>query len=111
MGDNIVHDVAGPVVGTDAANKAYVDAGLNEAFKKIDDNTEGIAVAIALGGIALPQGKNFAVAANLGFYDGKEAIAAQTAIRLDQTFTLNGGVGAGFENNKVGGRVGVMAAW
>ena len=28
MGGNVVHDVAAPVLGTDAANKAYVDACL-----------------------------------------------------------------------------------
>jgi len=106
-----VQGVGAPIAGTDAANKDYVDAGLNAAFKKIDENTEGIAVAIALGGIAIPEGKNFALAANLGFYDGKEALAAQTAIRLDPNVTFNGGVGVGLDNNKVGGRVGIMTAW
>jgi hypothetical protein len=106
-----VQGVGAPIAGTDAANKDYVDAGLNAAFKKIDENTEGIAVAIALGGIAIPEGKNFALAANLGFYDGKEALAAQTAIRLDPNVTFNGGVGVGLSDNKVGGRVGIMTAW
>ncbi len=112
FGNNVIHDVAAPIAATDAANKAYVDAGLNSAFKKIDENTQGIAIAIALGGIALPEGKNFAVAANVGFYDDKEAVAAQGAIRLDNIFSLNGGVGVGVDSgSKVGGRVGIMAAW
>jgi hypothetical protein len=106
-----ITNVGDPIDPLDAANKQYVDAGLNAAFKEIDETKEGIAVAIALGGIALPQGKNFAIAGNLGFYDSKEAFAAQTAIRLDQNITFNGGVGVGFEDSKVGGRVGIMAAW
>jgi len=112
FGNNVLHDVGTPIVGTDAANKAYVDASVNSAFKKIDENTQGIAIAIALGGIALPQGKNFAVAANVGFYDDKEAVAAQGAVRLDSVFSLNGGIGLGVDDaSKVGGRVGIMAAW
>ena len=118
MGGNRVQDVATPIAGTDAVNKDYVDSGLaaanmriNNAFKKIDENTEGVAVAIAMGGIAIPQGKDFAVSANMGFYDSRQAFAAQSAIRLDETFTLNGGVGIGLNNNKVGGRIGVTAAW
>jgi len=125
MGGNRVQNVALPIAGTDAANKDYVDAGLgaayigisdafnklNDAFKKIDENSEGIAVAIALGGIALPQGKNFALAGNVGVYDDKQAAAAQAAIRVNETLTLNAGVGVGFDNGQVGGRVGFMAAW
>ena len=67
MGNNVVHDVAGPVAATDAANKAYVDQGLNAAFKRIDQNTEGIAIAMSLGGLAVPENKTFAFGANLGF--------------------------------------------
>jgi hypothetical protein len=111
MGNNVVHDVAAPIVGTDAANKAYVDQGLNAAFKKIEENTEGIAIAIALGGLAVPENKTFAFGANLGFFDGKEAVSAQTAIRLDQYVTLSGGVGVGLDSSQVGGRVGLMTAW
>jgi YadA-like membrane anchor domain len=111
MGGNRVQDVASPIVGTDAANKNYVDAGLAEAFKRIDKTNEGVAVAIALGGIALPQGKSFAIAANMGFWDNKQAFAAQTAIRLNETWTFNGGIGVSTNGGNVGGRVGIMAAW
>jgi hypothetical protein len=85
---------------------------VNRAFQEIDQNTQGIAVAIAMGGLVLPDAKNFAVAANVGFYDDKQAFAAQAAVRLDRTFTLNGGVGIGMnDSSSVGGRAGVMAAW
>jgi hypothetical protein len=105
-------------MATDAANKDYVDGlnaltndRINQAFRQIDENTEGIAVAIAMGGLTLPQGKDFALGANVGFYDDKQAAAAQAAIRLNEVVSFNAGVGVGFDNNKVGGRVGFMAAW
>ena len=83
MGSNRVQNVATPIDASDAANKAYVDAmsgnvanlqgaidaqtaRINSAFREIDKNTEGIAIALAMGGIALPQGKDFALSANFG---------------------------------------------
>lgn len=121
-GGNRVQNVAAPVADTDAANKAYVDAQLggntaqitgqiNEAFKQIDRNTEGIAIAIALGGLALPHNANFAVSANLGIFEDKQALAFQSAIRLGGGVVLNGGIGVGIDSSLVGGRIGVMAAW
>lgn len=118
MGGNRVQNVATPVAPTDAANKAYVDSRLgasdgriDSAFDRIEENEEGIAIAVALGGLTLPAGKDFAIGANLGFYGGKEAMAAQTAIKLTDNLILNGGIGVGLEETKVGGRIGFMAAW
>jgi hypothetical protein len=118
MGGNRVQNVAAPVAPTDAANKAYVDqrlgasdVRLDSAFDRIEENEQGIAIAIALGGLTVPAGKDFAVGANVGFYGGKEAMAAQTAIKLTDGLVLNGGIGVGLEEAKVGGRVGLMAAW
>ncbi len=64
-----------------------------------------------MGGIAIPDGKNFALGANVGFYEDKQAFAAQAAIRITDMLTFNGGVGVGTDSNKVGGRVGFVAAW
>jgi hypothetical protein len=130
MGGNRVQNVAAPVAATDAANKAYVDAAIggadiegleaaiqqqtariNSAFREIDKNTEGIAVAMAMEGLSLPPGQVFAIGASLGMYQDKQAAAAQTVIRLNETLTFNGGIGVGLGTNQVGGRVGVMAAW
>jgi trimeric autotransporter adhesin len=109
---NVVHGVATPVVGTDAANKQYVDDGLAKAFKAIDRNTQGIAIAMAMAGLALPEGKNFALGANMGFFDDKQAIAIQAAIRVSPNVTVTGGFGTGVQDmNATGGRVGVQAAW
>ena len=66
---------------------------------------------LAMGGLMMPAGKDFALGANFGFYEDKQAIAAQAAIRLDDTLTLNAGIGLGLDSNTVGGRVGFVAAW
>ena len=117
LGGNRVQNVGTPVAGSDAASKAYVDSsvnvlntGLNQAFKKIDQNTQGIAIAIAMGGLTLSGNKDFAISGNVGFYDSKQALAFQSAIRLGPVVTLNGGVGFGLnDTGKVGGRVGLQA--
>ena len=60
----------------------------------------------------LPSGKSFAVSANMGFYSDKQAFAAQSAIRLTDALTLNGGIGVGLSDTTlIGGRVGLTAAW
>lgn len=118
FGGNRVQNVGTPIAATDAANKGYVDAALgsstariDQAFRDNDNNTEGVAIVIALGGIALPHDKTFAIAGNIGFYDDKQALAAQAAIRLDSITTFNAGIGVGLDNSRVGGRVGLMAPW
>jgi trimeric autotransporter adhesin len=118
MGHNRLEHVAAPIVDGDAANKGYVDqmvgetsSQITQAFRKIDQNSEGIAVAMAMGGLSLPDNKAFSIATNVGFYDGKQAIAAEGAVRINRTFALTGGVGMGVGAGQVGGRVGVMAAW
>ena len=114
MGGNRVQNVGAPVDSTDAATKGYVDTFMgttssefatlndrvNEAFKKIDGNTEGIAVAMAMSGLALPDSKAFAMSATMGFYDDKQALSAQAAMRLNRTFALTGGVGVGLGRAK-----------
>jgi hypothetical protein len=112
MGMNRVQGVADPVDPYDAANKRYVDQEINKAFDEIDKNSEGIALAMAMSGLSLPSNANFAIGAQFGFFDDEQAIAAQGALRLDQNFTLIGGVGVGLgDDSPVGGRIGVQAAF
>lgn len=112
MGDNRVEGVADPLAPTDAANKRYVDQEINKAFDEIDKNSEGIALAMAMSGLSLPSNANFAIGAQFGFFDDEQAFAAQGAVRLDQNFTLTGGVGVGLgDDSPVGGRIGVQAAF
>ena len=93
------------------AEERCVASGFREAFQKIDANTEGIAVAMAMGGLTLPSNKKLAIATNVGFYQDKQAVSAQGAYRLSDSWALSGGVGLGVKEGEIGGRVGVMAAW
>ena len=66
---------------------------------------------MAMGGIAVPDSKLYAVSANLGTYRGEVAFAGGAALRLTDSATLNGSFGVGLDQGDVGGRVGVMFAW
>ena len=108
------------VVTSDASGNLATDGGaifssLNKAFRKIDENSQGIAIALAMGGISVPDSKNFSITAGYGNFDGTSAFASQMAVRLDQSMILTGGVGVGLAegdaSSKVGGRVGVQVSW
>jgi hypothetical protein len=72
---------------------------------------EGTAVAIAMGGAALPSDKKFAISANWGTFRGENAMSLGAQLRLSEHVVLNGGVGAGFAQGGVGGRAGITMAW
>ncbi len=107
MGDNVVHDVATPIVGTDAANKAYVDKQTNRAF-------EGTAVALAISQPMFQPGQSFAVRAGWGDYESQNAfgvsaagIVAHDIFGYGSTVTVDAGVGVGTNYNGVAGKAGV----
>jgi hypothetical protein len=115
MGGNRVQNVGAPVVGTDAANKAYVDAGLNKAFKEIDENTQGVAIALAMGSIFVPDSKAFSLSAGYGTFGGANAFATQMALRMNASTIVTGGVGVGLDHGdaptQAGGRLGFQVSW
>jgi YadA-like membrane anchor domain len=91
-------------VSTLQTNVAVLQTQIKQAF-------EGTAVAIALGGSALPSDKRFAITTNWGTFRGENAMSLVGQMRLSQNVVLNGGVGAGFAQGGVGGRAGVTVAW
>jgi trimeric autotransporter adhesin len=115
-----VTGLGSPIDPGDAVNKGYIDAiaaqtngqlatlnnGLNNAFRRIDRAGQGVAVAIALGGGFLSDDKDFSLWGGYGNYDGHNAFAAQSYIRLTDDVYLNAGVSFGLEENLVGTRFG-----
>jgi hypothetical protein len=106
MGGNAIHDVGTPIFATDAANKAYVDKGLNKAY-------EGTAIALAISQPVLATGQSFALRAGWGDYESQNAfgLSAVGIIGRDwfwggSTVALDGGVGWG-SNNAVAAKAGV----
>src|SRR5262249_542446 len=72
---------------------------------------EGTAVAIALGGSALPSDKKFAISTNWGNFRGQNAMSLATQMRLNEVIVLNAGVAAGLQHGGIGSRAGATLAW
>jgi len=110
MGGNRVQDVGTPIYGTDAANKAYVDRGLNKAY-------EGTAIALAISQPIIGPNQTFAIRAGWGDYENQSAFGLSAAGIIGRdwlwggsTVALDGGVGWG-SNNSVAGKAGVTFAF
>ena len=110
MGGNRVQDVATPILGTDAANKAYVDRGLNKAY-------EGTAIALAISQPIIGPNQTFAIRAGWGNYESENAFGLSAAGIIGRdwfwngsTVALDGGVGWG-SNNSVAGKAGITLAF
>ena len=106
MGGNRIQDVGTPIFGTDAANKAYVDRGLNRAY-------EGTAIALAISQPVFGPGQSFAIRAGWGGYENENAFGLSAAGIIGRdwfwggsTVALDGGVGWG-SSNSVAGKVGL----
>nr|WP_168195714.1 YadA-like family protein [Bradyrhizobium sp. NAS80.1] len=113
------------VVTSDANGNLATDGGaifnninnLNQQVANITQDVRrldgGVAMAMALGGVYLPEHQRVALHANLGFYNGAQAFGIQGVARINQTFTVNGGVAfdVSGRGNGVGGRVGMSAGW
>lgn len=85
---------------------------VNKAFKQIDENTQGIAVAIAMtGALTLPVNHNFGISANWGNYEGKNAFSSTAALRLSEHLVASGALGVGLDTGSVGTRLGMQLTW
>lgn len=118
MGGNRVQNVGAPVLGTDAANKAYVDTGLSNANHRIDKAYEGTAIALSLATPIFQPGQKFVLQGGWGGFEGTNAfgftaagLLARDVFGPGSTITVQGGVGAGTDNGTVAGRAAVSVGW
>jgi hypothetical protein len=72
---------------------------------------EGTAMAISMGGSALPADKRFAISTNWGNFHGENAASVVAQMRLTDYAVANVGIGAGFAQGGIGSRAGVTFAW
>jgi hypothetical protein len=91
-------------ISTLQSNVAGLQSQMRQAF-------EGTAMAIAMGGAALPGDKKLAISTNWGTFRGENAAAVIAQMRVTDYVVLNGGVAMGFAQGGVGGRAGVTFAW
>ena len=95
---------------TEAIERNTAAIGRHE--KRIDENTEGVALALAVsGGVSFPNTKAFAVSGGWGTFEGSHALGFGAIGRVSDKVYLTGGVGMGLENSTVGGRAGFLFAW
>jgi hypothetical protein len=86
------------------ANVATLQTQMKQAF-------EGTAIAIAMGGAALPSDKKFAISTNWGTFRGENAASLLAQMRVNENIVVNAGLATGFSQGGVGGRAGVTFAW
>lgn len=120
MGGNRITNAGAPQDANDVATKGYVDSmqgfgsaqlagltsGLNTAFRKIERNSQGVALAMAMGGGYLEPESKFALFGGWGNFDGHNALAAQSYVRVNKDVSLNAGLSVGLEEGLVGTRIG-----
>ncbi len=79
---------------------------------KVDENSEGVALSLAMAGTFLPQpGESVRLSGNWGNFEGSNAVAFSGAMALGTQTFLTAGVGVGLEEDTVGGRAGVSYGW
>ena len=114
---------SGPLelVTTDEAGN--LASGGGSIFEDIEENTEGVAMAMALENPDLKGSENFGIAINGGFFEGESAIAGAIMATLTDDLlsqlgagsggrlALAGGAAYGVDHNNFGGRVGLQLTW
>jgi trimeric autotransporter adhesin len=92
-------------------NLATSSFTIQDLNKQLSRQSDGIALAMAMGGAYLPANKTFAMTFNMATYDGRQALAASAVGRLNENWYVSGSVGSGLTENKFGGRLGLTYGW
>ncbi|WP_267360901.1 MULTISPECIES: hypothetical protein [unclassified Methylobacterium] len=99
-------------LGTLEGDVAGLQAATLQLQRDVRSAFQGTAIALALSGAVLPEGKAYAVSANFGTYRGQGAFGAAGIARISDNLYASGGVG--FATNgpsNIGGRGGITVAW
>lgn len=106
-----VDDLEGRVGGLEGRMDGY-DARWRVADRHFERQADGVAMALALGGAQVLQpGQTFSMSANIGHFDGANAVGFGAIGRLNERVSVNVGVGTGFRTGVVSGRAGVSFGW
>ncbi len=84
---------------------------IKENRDAIEDNKEGIAMAMALSAPYVPADRTYALSTSLGAFEGSSAMAVNMGYRISANTQLDAGVTYGFDREQLGGRVGITYAW
>ncbi|CAN1528342.1 YadA-like, C-terminal [Paracoccaceae bacterium] len=99
-------------IAQNTSDIAAINTQIGGFADDISANRDGVAMAIALGGIApLMPDQNGTIAFNVGHFNGASALGLAGGFRLDDGFVLNSGLGYASGSQTVGGRLGVQYSW
>lgn len=87
-----------------------LETSVTQLQKDMRRSFEGSALAMAMGGAILPEGKTYAISAGWGTFRGENAFAASGVAKLNDNFYAQGAVGVGARGG-VGGRLGLTVSW
>lgn len=109
----VTSDAGGNLATNSLDNLLGQSASYQDLQQQVNRNTEGVAMAIALGagGAILPEDKNHAVLVEWGNFEGSNALGVSGVQRLSDSLFLNGGLGVGCNRGTLGGRAGMTYAW
>ena len=87
---------------------AYDDTALNNRINNLEtDLSTGIAMSMAMQAPAVSQGKKTSLSLGAGTYNGESALAFSFGSRVNERWSVNGGIGFGASRSDFGARGGV----
>ena len=99
-------------IGNLEASVAGLQAATLQIQRDVRSAFQGTAIALALSGAVLPEGKAYAVSANFGTYRGQGAFGAAGTARIGDNLYASGGIGFAVNGpSNIGGRGGITLAW
>lgn len=116
---NVIPGLSDPQTAQNTSDIATINTQLDGFSQRLDGfasqisaNKDGVAMAIAMGGIApLQPDQNGTLAFNVGNFDGASAFGLAGGFRLNDGLVLNTGLGYASSSHTVGSRIGLQYSW